>query len=82
MSKVIWQQAALPSCYPSRQRMDSSDLDSHQIPSSLDPLESAFQMASRSVQPFLYCSQPQFWANLGGSCVDPPLPIRAKSGVL
>ena len=26
--------------------------------------------------------QPQFWANFGGSCVDPILPMRVKSGVL
>ena len=26
--------------------------------------------------------QPQFWANFGGSCVDPLLPMRVKSGVL
>jgi len=25
--------------------------------------------------------QPQFWANFGGSCVDPLLPMRAKSGI-
>ena len=25
--------------------------------------------------------QPQFWANFGGSCVDPLLPMRAKCGI-
>jgi len=30
-TKVIWQKAASPTCYPSRLRIDSSDLDPHLI---------------------------------------------------
>jgi len=54
-SKVIWQEAASPSCHPLRRRMNP-----HQIHNSLDPHESVpikFPNASQSVQPFLHSSQ-------------------------
>jgi len=44
VSKVIWQNAASPTCHPSLVRMDSSDLDPiylSYIHGSLDPQESA-----------------------------------------
>ena len=53
MSKVIWQKAALPTCHPSRRRIDSSA-----IHGSMDPHESAPQTGSRSVQPFFVHSSP------------------------
>jgi len=55
LSKVIWQKAASPTCYPSRLRTDVSDLDPNLIHGSLG--QSAPQTTSRSVHPFLQGSQ-------------------------
>jgi len=44
VSKVIWQEAASPTCHPSRLQMDSSDINSNRIYGSLDPCESTHHL--------------------------------------